>query len=135
MFARPIVVLLFGEAIDVERVVYFTRLLAIAVAVFSLGSPLTGIVNATSSVRRSFLAASLPALVFGLTCYFVAGSRWGAVREWPTPNVAAYAMLVVLLAFVVARYCPLPIRFTLDIAARAAVLRGWLRRGPRSPGG
>ena len=134
VFARPIVVLLFGEAIDVERVVYFTRLLAIAVAVFSLGSPLTGIVNATSSVRRSFLTASLPALVFGLTCYFVAGSRWGAVGM-AYSNVAAYAMLVILLAFVVARYCPLPIRFSWISPREREFLRGWLRRGPQSPGG
>jgi O-antigen/teichoic acid export membrane protein len=127
VFARPIVVLLFGEAIDVERVVYFVRLLAIAVAVFSLGSPLTGIVNATSNVRRSFLVASLPALIFGLTCYFVAGSRWGAVGM-AYSNVAAYALLVILLAFVVARYCPLPIRFSWISPRERQFLRGWLGR-------
>src|SRR6201986_1327209 len=79
VFARPIIVLLFGDGIDVERVTFFTRILAIAVSVFALGSPLTGIVNAASNVRRSFLVASLPALIFGLVCYFTAGARWGAV--------------------------------------------------------
>jgi O-antigen/teichoic acid export membrane protein len=127
VFARPIVVLLFGDSIDVDRVVYFTRLLAIAVGVFSLGSPLTGIVNATSNVRRSFLVASLPALIFGLTCYFVAGSRWGAVGM-AYSNVAAYALLVVLLAFVVGRYCPLPLRFTWISPRERQFLRGWLGR-------
>lgn len=128
VFARPIVVLLFGEAIDVERVVFFTRMLAIAVAVFSLSSPLTGIVNATRSVRRSFLVASLPTLVFGLTCYFVAGAVWGAVGV-ACAKLAAYAMLVALLVFVVGRYCPLPIRFTWISPRERQFIRGWLGRG------
>ena len=127
VFARPIVVLLFGEGIDVERVTFFTRVLAVAVAVFSLGSPLTGIINATGSVRRSFLMASLPALLFGLTCYFTAGARWGA-PGMAYSNVAAYAVLVVLLALVVGRYCPLPIRFTWISPRERQFLRGWLGR-------
>jgi O-antigen/teichoic acid export membrane protein len=127
VFARPIVVLLFGDAIDVERVVYFTRLLAIAVAVFSLGSPLTGIINATASVRRSFLLASLPALVFGLACYFIAGARWGAVGM-AYSNVGAYALLVVLLGIVVGKYCPLPLRFHWISPRERQFIRGWLGR-------
>ena len=127
VFARPIIVLLFGDGIDVEQVTFFTRILAIAVSVFALGSPLTGIVNATSSVRRSFLVASLPALIFGLACYFTAGARWGAVGM-AYSNVAAYTMLVILLAFVVGRYCPLPIRFTWISPRERQFLRGWLGR-------
>jgi O-antigen/teichoic acid export membrane protein len=127
VFARPIVVLLFGDAIDVERVVFFTRVLAVAVAVFSLGSPLTGIVNATGSVRRSFLQASLPALIFGLACYFTAGSRWGA-EGMAYSNVAAYALLVVLLAVVVGRHRPLPLRFTWISPRERQFIRGWLGR-------
>jgi O-antigen/teichoic acid export membrane protein len=127
IFARPIVVLLFGDGIDVEQVTFFTRVLAVAVSVFALGSPLTGIVNATGSVRRSFLVASLPALVFGLVCYFTAGARWGAVGM-AYSNVAAYMVLVVLLAFVVGRYCPLPLRFTWISPRERQFLRGWLGR-------
>jgi O-antigen/teichoic acid export membrane protein len=127
VFARPIVVLLFGNDIDVERVTFFTRVLAVAVAVFSLGSPLTGIVNATGSVRRSFFAASLPALMLGLACYFTAGARWGAVGM-AYSNLAAYAVLVLLLALVVGRYCPLPIRFTWISPRERQFLRGWLGR-------
>jgi O-antigen/teichoic acid export membrane protein len=127
VFARPIVVLLFGEGIDVEQVTFFTRILAIAVSVFALGSPLAGIVNATGSVRRSFFVASLPALVFGLACYFVAGARWGAVGM-AYSNVAAYALLVLLMALVVGRYCPLPLRFTWISPRERQFLRGWLGR-------
>jgi O-antigen/teichoic acid export membrane protein len=101
--------------------------LAIAVSVFALGSPLTGIVNATGSVRRSFLVASLPALIFGLACYFTAGARWGAVGM-AYSNVAAYAMLIVLLAFVVGRYSPLPLRFSWISPREREFLRGWLHR-------
>jgi hypothetical protein len=84
-------------------------------------------VNATSNVRRAFLTASLPALLFGLACYFTAGARWGAVGM-AYSNVAAYALLVVLLAFVVGRYCPLPIRFTWISPRERQFLRGWLGR-------
>ena len=127
IFARPIVTLLFGDAIDVEKVTFFTRVLAVAVSVFALGSPLNGIVNATGSVRRSFLVASLPALVFGLACYFTAGARWGAVGM-AYSNVAAYAVLVVLLAFAVGRYSPLPLRFSWISPREREFLRGWLHR-------
>lgn len=132
VFARPIVVLLFGEDIDVEQVTFYARVLAVAVSVFALGSPLTGIINATSSVRRSFLVASLPALFFGLTCYFVAGARWGAVGM-AYSNVAAYAVLVLLLAVVVGRYCPLPIRFSWISPRERQFLRGWLDRADKRP--
>jgi O-antigen/teichoic acid export membrane protein len=127
VFARPIVVLLFGDGIDVEQVTFFTRILAVAVSVFALGSPLAGIVNATGSVRRSFFVASLPALVFGLACYFVAGARWGAVGM-AYSNVAAYALLVLLMAVVVGRYCPLALRFTWISPRERQFLRGWLGR-------
>ena len=127
LLARPLVRFLFGDDIDVERVAFFTRILAIAVSVFALSSPLTGIVNATGSVRRSFVYASLPALLFGLACYFIAGARWGAVGM-AYSNVAAYTVLVVLLAWVVGRYCPLPLRFTWISPRERQFLRGWLRR-------
>jgi O-antigen/teichoic acid export membrane protein len=127
LLAPALVRFLFGDDIDVEQVTFFTRILAIAVSVFALSSPLTGIVNATGSVRRSFLAASLPALIFGLACYFTAGARWGAVGM-ACSNVAAYAMVVILLAWVVSRYCPLPLRFTWISPRERQFLRGWLRR-------
>jgi O-antigen/teichoic acid export membrane protein len=127
VLARPLVIFLFGEDIDVDRVVFFTRILAVAVSVFALSSPLTGIVNATSNVRRSFVWASLPALVFGLACYFTAGARWGAVGM-AYSNVAAYALLVALLAYVVSRYSELPIRFTWLSPRERQFLRAWLGR-------
>jgi hypothetical protein len=43
-------------------------------------------------------------------------------------NVAAYAMVVILLAWVVSRYCPLPLRFTWISPRERQFLRGWLRR-------
>jgi len=127
IFARPLVRLLFGDDIDVERVVFFTRILAIAVSVFALSSPLTGISNATGNVRRAFLTASLPALIFGLACYFIAGSRWGAVGM-AYSNVAAYAVFVFLLAWMVSRYRALPMRFTWLSPRERQFLRGWLHR-------
>ena len=127
VLARPLVVFLFGKDIDVERVVFFTRILAVAVSVFALTSPLTGIVNATSNVRRSFLMASVPALVVGMTCYFIAGSRWGAVGMAYT-NIAAYALLVVLLAWVVVRYSAFEFRFTWLSPREREFLRGLLGR-------
>jgi O-antigen/teichoic acid export membrane protein len=127
LLARPLVRFLFGDDIDVERVTFFTRILAIAVSVFALGSPLTGIVNATSNVRRAFFTASLPALVFGLACYFAAGGRWGAVGM-AYSNVAAYALLVILLAWVVSRHASLPLRFTWLSPRERQFLRGWLHR-------
>jgi O-antigen/teichoic acid export membrane protein len=127
LLARPLVRFLFGDDIDVERVTFFTRILAVAVSVFALSSPLTGIINATSNVRRAFLAASLPALVFGLACYFTAGGRWGAVGM-AYSNVAAYALLVFLLAWVVSRHAPLPLRFTWLSPRERQFLRSWLHR-------
>ena len=78
-------------------------------------------------MRRSFLYASLPALAFGLACYFIAGARWGAVGM-AYSNVTAYTMLVVLLAFVVGRYSPLPLRFTWISPRERQFIRGWLGR-------
>ena len=126
LLARPLVRFLFGDDIDVEQVTFFTRILAVAVSVFALGSPLTGIVNSMGSVRRSFLMASLPALAFGLACYFTAGARWGAVGM-AYSNVAAYAVLVVLLAWVVRRHCALPLQFTWISPRERQFLRGWMR--------
>ncbi|HEV7716472.1 MAG TPA: polysaccharide biosynthesis C-terminal domain-containing protein [Steroidobacteraceae bacterium] len=127
LLARPLVVILFGDDIDVERVTFFTRILAVAVAVFSLSSPLTGIINATGKVRRSFLQASLPALLFGLVCYFTAGARWGAVGM-AYSNIAAYLLLVLALAWVVKRYSPLPLRFTWVSPREREFLRQWRGR-------
>ncbi len=127
VLARPLVVFLFGADIDVERVTFFTRILAVAVSIFALSSPLTGIVNATSNVRRSFMLASLPALAFGMTCYFIAGSRWGAVGV-AYSNIAAYILLVFLLACVVGRYSSFRFRFTWLSPRERQFLRGLMGR-------
>ncbi len=127
ILARPLVIFLFGENIDVDRVTFFTRVLAVAVSVFAFGSPLNGIANATSNVRRSFLMASLPALVFGLASYFVAGYYWGAVGI-AYSNIAAYALMVVLLAFVVARYSSFRFQFTWLSPRERQFLRGLMGR-------
>jgi O-antigen/teichoic acid export membrane protein len=127
ILARPLVVFLFGKEIDVEGVTFFTRILAIAVSVFALSSPLIGIVNATSNVRRSFLMASLPALAFGMACYFIAGSRWGAVGV-AYSNIAAYVLLVFLLACVVARYSTFRFQLTWLSPRERQFLRGLMGR-------
>lgn len=123
VLAPWLITLLFGTGIDVETVTRFSLVIGLAVMILGFGLPMMGIVYVMGSIRDLSIRVFLPALVLGLSAYWVAG-HWAGALGMAWANVVAYTFLTVGLTLAVVRnrlVRPEP-RLLLPIEKR------WLRR-------
>lgn len=124
---RWLVVLLFGNNIDIEQVLHFVNLISLAVLVFGLGCPLIGIINNMGNLRRAFTQVFLPTFLIGIAGYFYAGSTWGA-GGIAYAHVGAYVLMVMLLGTFAVRNSRFRIQWQLVTPDEADFLRRLVKR-------